>query len=85
MITKDSSNNSDAMCWFSGMLRSFVTLEFARWLQKIVATVMRCAGFMGATCDVLGCVFWDATIFCNKFARWLQKIVATVVKCGGFQ
>ncbi len=37
--------------------------NFARWLQKIIAT-----------CDAM---CWDALIFCNNFARWLQKIIAT--------
>ncbi len=34
--------------------------NFARWLQKMVAT-----------CDAMWCVgfSWDATIFCNNFAR----------------
>ncbi len=40
--------------------------NFARWLQKVVATS-----------DAMCWFFWDATIFCNNFARWLQKIVAT--------
>jgi hypothetical protein len=61
MITKDSSMRiNDAMCWFSGMLRSFVTT-----LQDDYKII--------TTCDVL--VFWDATIFCNNFARWVKKIV----------
>ncbi len=52
--------------------------NFARWLQKIVATCdSRCEWCRW--CDVL--VFLDAMIFCNNFARWLQKIVAT---CVGF-
>jgi hypothetical protein len=69
------------------------SINFARWLQKIVAT-------SDAMCWVLGCYdllwqlckmitkdssniwrdvlgFWDVMIFCNNFARWLQKIVAT--------
>ena len=46
----------DAMCWFAGMLLSFVTS-----LQDDTKD----SSMRG--CDVL--VFWDATIFCNKFAR----------------
>ncbi len=61
-------------------------VNFARWLQKIVATcdaMSFCNNFarwlqkIVATCDVMCWVFWDAMIFCNNFARWLQKIVAT--------
>ncbi len=47
--------------------------NYARWLQKIVATshcnVMRCAGFL------------DVMIFCNNFTRWLQKIVTCEAMC----
>ncbi len=68
--TKDSSN-CDAMCWFSGMRLSFCN-NFARWLQKIVAT-----------CDAMCWFFWDAMFFCNNFARWLQEIVAIVMRCVG--
>ncbi len=63
MITKDSSNMRWWCVGFSVWDAMTVCNNFARWLQKIVAT-----------CDVL--VFWDATIFCNNFARWLQQIVA---------
>jgi hypothetical protein len=64
MITKDSSN-CQVMFWFIWILwdATIFCNNFARWLQKIVAT-----------CDVL--FFWDAMIFCNNFARWLQKIIA---------
>jgi hypothetical protein len=44
--------------------------NFARWLQKIVAT-----------CDAMCWFSGDATIFCNNFARWLQKIVACETMC----
>ena len=48
--------------------------NFARWLQKIVATCAMCW------------VFWDAMIFCNNLARWLHKIVASMcdAMCVGF-
>ena len=51
------------MCWFLWDATIFCN-NFARWLQKIVATW--CVGFL------------DAMIFCNNFARWLQKIVAAL-------
>ncbi len=54
------------MYWFFWDAMIFCN-NFARWLQKIVAT-----------CDVMMYwFFWDAMIFCNNFARWIQKIVAT--------
>ncbi len=46
------------------------SINFARWLQKIVASY-----------DEMCWFFWDATIFCNNFARWLQKIVACDAMC----
>jgi hypothetical protein len=45
MITKDSSN-CDVMCWVFWDATIFCD-NFARWLQKIVATVMWCVGFLG--------------------------------------
>jgi hypothetical protein len=60
MITKDSRNIAcdamcDAMCWFSGLLLSFVTT-----LQDD-SKDSRMRG------DVL--LFWDAMIFRNNFER----------------
>ncbi len=57
--TKDSSN-CDAMCWFSGMLLSFVTS-----LQDGTKD--------NSNCDLMCWFFWDAMIFCNKFARWYKR------------
>ncbi len=56
------------MCWVFWDAMIFCN-NFARWLQKIVATW--CVWFFG-----MCWVFWDAMIFCNNFARWLQKIAA---------
>ena len=47
------------------------SINFARWLQKIVA------------CDVMCWLYgmlWSS-VRCNNFARWLQKIVASDVMC----
>ncbi len=70
MITKYSSNT---WCHWCDVLvfwdATIFCNNFARWLQKIVATC--------DVTDVMCWFFWDATIFCNNFARWWQKIVAT--------
>jgi hypothetical protein len=68
------------MCWFFWDVLVFLDAmifcnNFARWLQKIVATCdvlvfLGCVGFSGMCWffwDVL--VFLDAMIFCNNFAR----------------
>ncbi len=66
------------MCWFSGMLPIFCN-NFARWLQKMVATCDVMCWFSGMLpiCDVMCWFSGMLPIFCNNFARWLQKIVAT--------
>jgi hypothetical protein len=53
------------MCWFSGDATIFCN-NFARWLQKIVAT-----------CDVMCWVFWDAMIFCNNFMLLKRRFSKT--------
>jgi hypothetical protein len=49
--------------------------NFARWLQKIVAT---CEAMCRRMCSWMCWFFGGCGYYlCNNFARWLQKIVAT--------
>ncbi len=67
-VSWKSAQNDPPTCFSAFENLRLGSINFARWLQKIVAT-----------CHVMCWFFWDATIFCNNFARWLQKLVAT---CG---
>jgi hypothetical protein len=97
-LQDDSTDSSNLMCWFSGMLAkhrlrcdALIPGQHATTKCEIYSPKVTCysdcfhfeihfESFKVRSCmsPWMRCVgFLDANIFCNNFARWLQKILAT--------